>query len=157
MCSFWIKLFLSLCNAFVLLLIMSVDRVGSNTGSLSINGNGVFTSRRNNDWLGVKRWLFWRGFLTLTFHAKVTSGPQETFQSVTKNITQNFIVFSPAVVLVSILSFFAHLLNIHLKIYHHCLLRAALEIQNMQSIFYIFAWLSHLQFSSKLNTLLNTV
>lgn len=115
MCSFLIKLFLSLCNAFVLLLIMSVDRVGSNTGSLSINGNGVFTSRRNNDWLGVKRWLFWRGFLTLTFHAKVTSGPQETFQSVTKNITQNFIVFSPAVVLVSILSFFAHLLNISFK------------------------------------------
>ena len=93
MCSLWIKFFLSLRNAFVLLLIMSVDLVGSNTGTL---------------------------------HAKVTSGSQETFQSVTKNITQNFIVFSPAVVLVSILSFFAHLLNISFKNLPPLLLKSCL-------------------------------
>lgn len=93
MCSFWITFFLSLRNAFVLLLIMSVDLVGSNTGTL---------------------------------HAKVTSGSQETFQSVTKNITQNFIVFSPAVVLVSILSFFAHLLNISFKNLPPLLLKSCL-------------------------------
>ena len=72
---------------------MSVDLVGSNTGTL---------------------------------HAKVTSGSEETFQSVTKNITQNFIVFSPAVVLVSILSFFAHLLNISFKNLPPLLLKSCL-------------------------------